>query len=478
MHAEYASVVIVAGQYKMWYQEYKGALCYTLSNDKGANWTDPVRINLSGQHPNVIYVPETGTYRMWYLTSDPVYDLRYAESGDGINWTHGIQLRDASLTSVKFRQANVVETPEGFLMYYLDIYTTPWSFRCVRSADGGTNDPWVSCGADPVFEAGASGWDSYSIAGPSVRYNGTEGSFQMGYSGSDSQANRIGMAVSTDGMTWTRCPENPIIDKGVGSSIIPDTIIFDGEDGRYRLFFSDFMSNGIWMATGLPNQPPIANAGPDQTVEQESYAGTEVTLDGSGSTDPDSTPGTNDDIVYFDWWEGDIPLWSGETIDYVFPLGSHTVILKVTDSFGETDEDEVIITVVDTTPPAIELFEPDPSVLWPPNHKFVDVVILGIADDICDAGLDIDVSVEVLDAEGGDGGPNHEPDYEVICAGIVDGDVGIIVSLRAERSGIGDGRVYRITATVTDDSGNSTTSNPVEVTVPHDHGNGKGKGKK
>jgi len=222
----------------------------------------------------------------------------------------------------------------------------------------------------------------------------------------------------------------------------------------------------------IVNQPPVADAGPDQTVEQESYDGTQVTLDGSGSTDPDSTPGTNDDIVSFGWYEGATPLGNGEILDYTFSLGEHIVTLVVTDSCGETDDDVVTITVVDTTPPDILLDDPEPSVLWPPNHKFVDVVILGIADDICDVGLDIDVSVEVLDAEGGDGGPNHDPDYEVICAGIVDRDVGIIVSLRAESSGKGDGRVYRITATVTDASGNITTGT-VDVTVPHDQGKGK-----
>jgi len=223
------------------------------------------------------------------------------------------------------------------------------------------------------------------------------------------------------------------------------------------------------------NEPPVANAGPDQTVEQESYDGTQVTLDGSGSTDSDSTEGTNDDIVSFDWYEGATYLGSGETLDYTFPLGTHTVTLVVTDYFGENDDDEVIITVVDTTPPEITLLEPDPSVLWPPNHKFVEVMIMGSALDNCDAGLAIDisdVSVEVIDAEGGDGGPAHDPDYEILAAGMEDGGITIIVALRAERSAHGDGRIYRITVCVTDASGNISTTT-VDVTVPHDQGKGK-----
>ena len=100
-----------------------------------------------------------------------------------------------------------------------------------------------------------------------------------------------------------------------------------------------------WAIIPKPNQMPIAFAGPDETVEQESHEGTEITLDGSGSTDPDSTPGTNDDIVLFEWYEGTTLLGTGETLDYTFSLGAHTVNLVVTDSQGETDDDEVIIVV-------------------------------------------------------------------------------------------------------------------------------------
>ena len=43
------------------------------------------------------------------------------------------------------------------------------------------------------------------------------------------------------------------------------------------------------------------------------------------------------------------------------------------------------------------------------------------------------------------------------------------VLLRAEREGGGNGRIYTITITCTDSGGNSSTEE-VEVTVPHDQG--------
>jgi hypothetical protein len=107
------------------------------------------------------------------------------------------------------------------------------------------------------------------------------------------------------------------------------------------------------------NSPPMANAGADQVLELESSEGTEATLDGSDSTDPDSTEGANDDIVSFDWYEGIDYLGEGEILSYTFALGEHVVTLFVTDSFGRTDDDEVSIIVEDTTAPEVEIIIPE-----------------------------------------------------------------------------------------------------------------------
>jgi len=201
-----------------------------------------------------------------------------------------------------------------------------------------------------------------------------------------------------------------------------------------------------------PNHPPTANAGPDQTLEQESHRGTEVTLDGSQSTDPDSIPDTNDDIVSFEWYEGETLLGSGETITSTFPLGTHTVTLVVTDSNGETDEDEMIVTVQDTTPPAVSISIDNES-LWPPNHKMVDVGLGFEVSDICDPYPVVTLEVtsdEPTATAHGAGGSKHAPDADITDEG------GVLV--RAERSSQGDGRVYVITVTATDASGLSASS--------------------
>jgi probable HAF family extracellular repeat protein len=96
------------------------------------------------------------------------------------------------------------------------------------------------------------------------------------------------------------------------------------------------------------NQPPVANAGPDQSL---ACGASEVlvTLDGSASSDPDG------DTLTFEWFEGGARIATGATANLSLSAGSHTITLRVTDPAGATAEDVVLIGVGDdTTPPAVE----------------------------------------------------------------------------------------------------------------------------
>jgi hypothetical protein len=216
-----------------------------------------------------------------------------------------------------------------------------------------------------------------------------------------------------------------------------------------------------------PNNPPVADAGPDQTLECAGATGALVTLDGSNSSDPDSTPGTNDDIVSFQWFNGGTPIGTGETLNYTFPLGVHTVTLVVTDSFDETASDEVIITVEDSTPPEISV-SVSPDTLWPPNHKMVLCTPTLIVSDNCDSSPTVNL-VSVSSNES-DEAYAYDPAFDMYTSeGHTDGDIQIVnddIYLRAERSGEGDGRIYTITYEAADASGNPASASAT-VTVPH-----------
>lgn len=197
--------------------------------------------------------------------------------------------------------------------------------------------------------------------------------------------------------------------------------------------------------------PPVVNAGPDLTVEQESHAGTQVTLYGN-ATDICSTQ------FNFAWSENGVILGTQQNLTYTFNLGTHIVTLNATDVSGNIGSDNVTVKVIDTTPPQINATV-TPDTLWPPNHKYVEVKVNVTTFDICDPSPKITlVSVTSNEPDNGLGDGNTTNDIMIIN--------NFTFNLRAERSGTGSGRIYTITYKVTDASGNYVMTS-VTVEVPH-----------
>ena len=143
----------------------------------------------------------------------------------------------------------------------------------------------------------------------------------------------------------------------------------------------------------------------------------------------------------------------------VFPVGVTTVTCTATDGAGLTSSCTFTVTVNDAEPPDITSVTASPSILWPPNHQMVPVTITATATDNCDADPTCEVaSVTSREPVTGPGYGKFAPDW--ILTG------GQTVSLRAERAGFGPGRIYSVTDSCSDGSGNQT-SDVVEVRVPH-----------
>ena len=137
----------------------------------------------------------------------------------------------------------------------------------------------------------------------------------------------------------------------------------------------------------VENQPPVANAGPDQTV----YEGTSVTLNGCGSYDPDGY------IVSYEWMEGSSLLSESVEFSRIFPVGTHYITLRVTDDDGASDTDTVVVKVLE-------------------NHVYsIDVYDVETSPQYVDEGEDVTISgrVKLVDAPVGY--------HEVIVEWFVDG---------------------------------------------------------
>jgi len=136
----------------------------------------------------------------------------------------------------------------------------------------------------------------------------------------------------------------------------------------------------------------------------------------------------------------------------------------VSDGINPTDTKNVTVQIIDAIAPSLTP-EANIYMLWPQNHKMVNIAIA--ANEIDNSGLPITLNAAVTSNEHiegldiGDIGPDWtEP--------VIDQTSGMIyLQLGAERSGRGTGRIYTVTITAMDLLGNISTAK-VNILVPHD----------
>ncbi len=147
------------------------------------------------------------------------------------------------------------------------------------------------------------------------------------------------------------------------------------------------------------------------------------------------------------------------------PLGTHTLTLEARDGTNPPVPAEVTVEVVDTQAPTLQ---PTASltILWPPDHRMVAVTIQAHAAD--NSGqVTLSASVSSSEPPEVDGSGNTVGDF---TTPVINQATGVItLQLRAERSGQGDGRVYTVTITATDNSANASRA-IVQIVAPHDRG--------
>jgi alpha-tubulin suppressor-like RCC1 family protein len=248
----------------------------------------------------------------------------------------------------------------------------------------------------------------------------------------------------------------PLLAGGIGSA---DILTF-------RLSVSDGVlsaTDDVTVTVEQVNHPPTANAGPNQTRDENSL----VTLDGSASGDPD-----NDSLVLFTWTQLSGTPVALSDADSPMPTffapsvgpGGEALVFRLVVSDGalesvpDGDVSDVTITVRNLNdPPSCHAAVAAPTLLWPPNHSLRPVTIVGTSDPNGDHVAVTVTAVTQDEPVNGLGDGDTAPDAVILEDALL---------LRAERRGNGNGRVYEVHFVAADGQGGSC-SGVVTVGVPH-----------
>lgn len=352
--------------------------------------------------------------------------------------------------------ADKVENPWETQPYSLDVFE-----KGGISLTGNTSDSGIDTDNDGRFdilkvniEVNVLKTGSYQWSGRLVDSNKTEIDFS-GKSGFLNMGLNI-IDISFDGIK--------IGEKGInGPYTVTGFLMLGAGDS---VIASDVATTQLYNFTdfeGVLNQPPIANAGPDQTLECAKPGGTSATLDGSASSDPDDNP-----LTYA--WTGVFGAASGVSPVVFLPTGDSVITLVVNDGQVTSQPDTMNIAVEDTTPPEISL-SCSPAVLWPPNHEMAEIIPTITVSDACDASVNIELHQITMNE--GEGTDTYDPNFDGgVGDGNTDDDIQVTadgrIYLRAERNGENfQGRRYAIIYKAIDNSGNIAMDS-CEVLVPHD----------
>ena len=243
----------------------------------------------------------------------------------------------------------------------------------------------------------------------------------------------------------------------------------NGDSQTDLLFRHSDYGQGMWLfenRTPQQNHLPTARFDPLPQIECDSAAGGEVLLDASGSEDPDFASSNADEISLYAWYE-DLGLQSmtflgnGPTLSVMLGFGPHHLSLLVKDRYGKASTATADVNVVDGRPPVISV-SLSPTILWPPDHRFVDIQARVPAEDACGP---VDVVLESVTSSEPDDAPASGDGH---TTGDIEATIGTTpfnFRLRAERSASGSGRVYTVTYRAQDQSGNTVRSSST-VMVP------------
>ncbi len=299
------------------------------------------------------------------------------------------------------------------------------------------NDPGQAT-AVVIFASATATDDSGSVTVTQTTGSASGSAFPLGTTTIDWEA------VDPSGNTANTSMTVTVVDTEFPLITVPADITVDGDPGQTTavvIFASATATDNSGSVTVVDTTAPVIT-GPANVTEEATGPQTIVVIGSATATD----------LVG--------PVAITRNAPATFGLGDTVVTWTATDAYGNFSTGTQMVTVVDTTAPTFDLNQLV-STVWPVNKRRVDAATVANVSDAVDDNPGVVLTVTSNQSISGS-------DWSV---------AGNTASVKADRSGKDGDRVYTVTATVTDFSGNSS-SQSVEVVVPHDQGENKSGGKK
>ena len=236
-----------------------GSVYITVNWGTESNWVDYISnpvftIEDSPNNPMAVFqakiIKDNNMFKMWYNNLYPAAasDIRYAESGNGINWTsfnsvilapgdsgqwdsHGVQV------------GAIIKDGNSYMMYYTGMSNAygAWDVGLAFSDDGIHWNKYPS----PVLKANYN--EPQLHVDCVLKVNSI---YYMYYSILNASSRSIRMATSEDGINWVRNQSNPILtitESWEEYGVYFPSVIF--ENNMFKMVYMNFPGDAFGMAT-------------------------------------------------------------------------------------------------------------------------------------------------------------------------------------------------------------------------------------
>ncbi len=181
---------------------------------------------------------EDGKLRMWFSATDfqdksGLHTLHEATSDDGITWS----APSAALLEHVYAPT-IIRDGRHYRMWYVDVKKSPWIIRHAQSDDGRR---W-QVSPEPCLVIDQS-WEQARLFYPTVlKVDGVYLMWYGSYWKARPSTTATGFAVSLDGLTWYKHPDNPVLrpdpDRAWESHYVTSQSVMRMPDGRFRIWYA------------------------------------------------------------------------------------------------------------------------------------------------------------------------------------------------------------------------------------------------